>query len=150
MAERRDAFDRAPLTPVAHPRRQGAFLFASVFHNIHNVGDICAAGILPIAKTDAGMTMLLAEEDTNIAPDFGSRIWAPGLGMLGGKVDAKDSHWLDTVKRELDGMQLADRLSHWCAWPGASKNYAPIDVLPARRERTMRRDPVALRGTARG
>ena len=53
-------------------------------------------------------------------------------------------------ERELDGMQLADRLDHRRARPRASENDKLVDVLPTRRERTMRRDPVALRGSARG
>ncbi len=53
------------------------------------------------------------------------------------------------IQETLSNSELADRLNHRRARPRASEDNAPIDVLPTRRERTMRRDPVALRGSAR-
>lgn len=64
---KRDAFDREPQQATRHPRRAGKFLFSSRSHQIQNVGDICAAGILPILKQESGeINMLLAEEDMNM------------------------------------------------------------------------------------
>jgi hypothetical protein len=134
----RHAFDRdVPLQAYAHQRRRGAFLFPAVFHKLRGVGgDVCAAGIMPVLKKSTGELMvLLPEEDMNIAGDFSSkRIWSPALGVLGGKVDAKDSHWLATVARELNeesaGLLSASAIAHVATFDARKEGW-PDEGLSA-------------------
>ena len=107
MAERRHAFNKTPplqAMPHPNPRKKGFFLFPACYHNIHNVQDISASGVIPIVRKENGeLAALLPEEDMNVAGDYTSRkIWAPALGLFGGKVDQTDSHWLATAARELN------------------------------------------------
>jgi 8-oxo-dGTP pyrophosphatase MutT (NUDIX family) len=110
----RDPFDREPPLPATmHPFRAGAYLFRSVEHKMEQVRNICAAGIIPIMKSGTGeVQVLLAEEDLRAGSgqkskgagerDGESGGWEPGLGLLGGKVDVDDGHWLVTAHRELN------------------------------------------------
>ena len=66
------------LQAIPHPRRAGAFLFPSAVHNIEGVGDICAAGVLPVLKNHMGeLSVLLPEEDMKV-----NSSWAPGAYEL--------------------------------------------------------------------
>jgi hypothetical protein len=116
-ASLRNPFDREPLLlATMHPFRAGAYLFRSVEHKMERVGDICAAGIIPIMRSETGeVHVLLAEEDLRAGSG-----WEPGLGLLGGKVDAGDGHWLVTAHRELHeetaGLLSSAALAHVLAF----------------------------------
>ena len=115
-----DAFDKEPpLKATPHHRRQGAFLFKNPF----GFGDVCAAGLLPMLKTASGeLSILLPEEDMNASADFHRpKVWVPALGLFGGKVDQRDTHWQVSMAREVQE-ELGGLLS-----PGALRRAMDFD-----------------------
>ena len=133
-------FDRTPLTAKGHPKRSDAFLFEKdALKGRRGVcngqyGDICAAGIVPLLKQDGKLMTLLPEEDMNMKTDCspGKKVWAPALGLFGGKVDSDDTHWMKTILRELKeesaGLLSPDALKHLAEFDPRNKDSWPDDV----------------------
>jgi hypothetical protein len=89
------------LQPCQHPHRAGRWRFVSE----SNGQVIASAFVLPLLRRNGATWALLQEEDE---PEDGSRHLplgqrpcTPRLGMLGGKVGATDSHWVNTATREV-------------------------------------------------